>query len=70
MKKLELYVTHVEQEAYDLGGQLCVPPVQVRSHVEPRQDKNGVSFWVVVVDAPEAWDRAVACRDRMFGGAR
>lgn len=66
-KKRELYVTHVEQEAYDLGGQLCLPPNQIRNHVEPRQDVNGKPFWVVVVDAPEAWDRAVAFRRKVFG---
>jgi hypothetical protein len=55
----------VEQEAYDLGGQLCLG--QVRSHVEPRKDKNGKAFYVVVVDAPEALDRAQVIRRTMFG---
>jgi len=64
---LELYTTHVEQEAYDLGGQLSLPPWQVRNHMEARQDKHGRPYWVVVVESAEAWDRAVACRRRMFG---
>jgi hypothetical protein len=66
-QKFELYVTTVEQEAYDLAGQLILPPHQVRSHVEHRTDKNGHPFYVVVVRSLEAWDRALAVRQRMFG---
>jgi hypothetical protein len=61
----EIYVTSVEQEAYDLGGQLAL--AQVRSHVEPREDKNGQPFYVVMVEAPETMDRARAVRKKMFG---
>jgi hypothetical protein len=67
MPNNELYVTTVEQEAYDLAGQLIVPPNQVRSHVAHRTDKYGFDFYVVVVDAPEAMDRARVVRRKMFG---
>lgn len=64
-REIELYVTSVEQEAYDLGGQLCL--AQVRTHVAPRVDKHGAPFYVVFCDAPEAIDRAIKVRRQMFG---
>ena len=62
---IEVYVTTVEQEAYDLGGQLCL--ANVRSHVAPRTDKHGAPFYVVYCDAPEAIERARKVRRTMFG---
>jgi hypothetical protein len=62
----ELYVTTVEQEAYDLGGQLAL--ANVRSHVAEWVTDHGDRFYyVVMVDAPEAMDRARAVRKKMFG---
>jgi hypothetical protein len=62
---LEVYVTNVDQEAYDLSGQLAL--ASVRSRVTVRRDKAGAVFYVVVVEAPEALDRARAVRRKMFG---
>jgi hypothetical protein len=64
-KDIELYVTSVEQEAYDLGGQLAL--ASVRSAVINRDDVRGQRFYVVVVKAPEARERAKAIRRKMFG---
>jgi hypothetical protein len=62
----EVYVTEVEQEAYDLSGQLTL--AQVRNHTEANTDKYGKPYYVVVIESPlEARDRAVAVRRRMFG---
>jgi hypothetical protein len=63
----ELYVTPVEHEAYDLAGQISLPPTQARSHVEERKDDNGTPLYVVMVDAPEAVERARAVMRRMLG---
>lgn len=63
--EVELYVTEVEQEAYDLGGQLAL--AQCRSHVSAGTTVTGTPYWVVVLDAPEAYDRARAVRRKMFG---
>lgn len=65
-KKIELYVTQVEYEAYDLVGQLCLPPNQVRCHVEHRKTKRDNPFYVVVIESADTLDRARAVRDRMF----
>ena len=61
-----LYVTYVEQEAYDLGGQLCLPPFQVRNHVESGQDKYGKPYWEVVLESGESWGRALQVRRKML----
>jgi len=53
--KLDLFNTVVEQEAYDLAGQLVLPPNQVRCHVID----SGNGSYTVRVDSPEAWGRAV-----------
>jgi hypothetical protein len=63
----ELYVTEVEQEAYDLGGQLCLPPNQVRNHVEHKADKYGKPYYVVIIESGESRDRAVRVRRKLFG---
>jgi hypothetical protein len=65
--KQELYVTESEQEAYDLAREINLPPVKARSHVEDKVDKFGKAYYVVYVDAPEAYDRAKKVRVRMFG---
>ncbi len=61
----ELYVTEVEQESYNLGGQLAL--ANCRSHVSCRTTDTGKPYWVVIVDAPEAYDRARKVRVQMFG---
>jgi hypothetical protein len=63
-QKNELYVTNVEQEAYDMGGQLTL--AQVRSHVSCRTTNAGSPYWVVIVDADEAWQRGLKIREQMF----
>lgn len=61
----EIYVTSIEQEAYDLGGQLALG--QCRSHVSPRYTNAHEPYWVVICDAPEAYDRARKIRKQMLG---
>jgi hypothetical protein len=61
----DIYVTEIEQEAYDLGGQLAL--ANVRNHVEPKADKYGKPYYVVVIESTDARERAVAVRRQMFG---
>lgn len=68
MESIELYVTESEQEAYDLAGQIILPPIQARSHVADKKDKYGKPYWVVYVDGgQQAYQRAKTVRVRMFG---
>lgn len=66
-REYELYATEIEQEAYDLGGQLTLPPANCRSYVSCREDKYGKPYYVVMVKAPEAVNRAIEVRKQMFG---
>jgi hypothetical protein len=63
----EVYVTSDAIEASNLAGQLVLPPHQVRCHIDLRLDKHDCPFYVVVVEAAEAMERARAVRRRMFG---
>ena len=67
MKKIKLYSTSVEAEAYDLGERLTL--AKIRSHVEP-QERNGGKLYAVMLDAPEMEERARAIRGEMFGTYR
>jgi hypothetical protein len=66
IKKLDLHITLVEKEAYDFAGQLCLPPHQIRCHVEHRKNFEDQPIYVIVVDATEAWERAVAIRRKKY----
>jgi hypothetical protein len=53
-----VFTTSIEVEAYDLAGQLILPPNQVRCHVRVRRDDVQPTMYDVIVDAPEAVTRA------------
>jgi hypothetical protein len=61
----QLYVTGVEQEAYNLAGQCLL--AQVRTRTDCHSTKYGQPYWVVVMEAPEAYDRGRTVRQQMFG---
>ena len=62
----ELYVTDISHEAYELASRCWLLPNQARCHVVVRTDNNNTPFYVVIVNTPEAMDRARTVRRAMF----